>query len=243
MEIIEKKHCKCSSNPMKKIVFSIMLITAGILWLLFNLNILPEQYSHLVFSWKSILIAIGIIGLFGKEGKITGLILIIIGGTFLLPNIFSFNFEYHKVIWPLLLIIIGITLLFKRIFVVSAVYKENLHTLESGVIKETNVFSGMKRKIYEKQFRGGEIINVFGGSEIDLRGCELAEGNNILDITCVFGGIVLIVPAHWVVVPDFDNVMGSFNDKRIINNINTDNTRKLIVKGTAVFGGGELKTE
>ncbi|HPF00376.1 MAG TPA: hypothetical protein PKY63_06895, partial [Bacteroidales bacterium] len=67
----------------------------------------------------------------------------------------------------------------------------------------------------------------------------LAEGDNILEISAVFGGFKLIVPAHWNVKIETSNVFGGVVDKRIVTGT-VDMTRTLVVRGSAVFGGGEI---
>ena len=115
---------------------------------------------------------------------------------------------------------------------------------EKGKISETNVFGGSRVVFENEEFKGGEINNVFGGSEIDLSAATLAEGENILEINCVFGGVKIIVPQGWNIKLRMDSVMGGFHDKRKAFGANdeTNRSRILIIKGSAIFGGGELRS-
>ena len=90
-------------------------------------------------------------------------------------------------------------------------------------------------------FKGGKVSNIFGGTEIDLTQATLAEGRNELIIECIFGGVTLIVPSDWKVVLNMSSIMGGFSDKRMYIKESSD-SRILIVKGTAIFGGGEVKS-
>ncbi len=57
----------------------------------------------------------------------------------------------------------------------------------------------------------------------------------------VFGGSKIIVPQDWDVKVEVSAVFGGFTDKRIKSpEIERDLSRTLIIKGIAIFGGGEL---
>ena len=112
---------------------------------------------------------------------------------------------------------------------------------EEGYINETNIFSGSKHRVVNQVFKGGRVSNIFGGTEIDLTQATLAEGRNELIIECIFGGVTLIVPSDWKVVLNMSSIMGGFSDKRMYIKESSD-SRILIVKGTAIFGGGEIKS-
>lgn len=106
-----------------------------------------------------------------------------------------------------------------------------------------NVFSGGDRQIVTDNFSGGNITAVFGGSKIDLTKSRLVPGVSQLEITCVFGGTEIIVPEDWNVVLDITPVLGGFSDERKFSSGRAfDEGRQLIIKGTVVFGGGDLKS-
>jgi predicted membrane protein len=133
--------------------------------------------------------------------------------------------------------------------------KKNLKVLENwqpfGGSKDTDssdflnidsVFSGVQRTILSKNFQGGKVTCVFGGAEIDLTQADFT-GTTILRLEAVFGGIKLIVPPHWQVMNEIDGVFHGVDDKRrspagAYNDIN----KKLILKGSAVFGGIEIRS-
>ena len=85
-------------------------------------------------------------------------------------------------------------------------------------------------------------MSLFGGSEINLSNCKFADGDNILEVTFIFGGSTLIVPSDWKVETDVLAIFGGFGDKRRKDpNMVYDSSRTLIVKGFVLFGGGEIK--
>jgi predicted membrane protein len=117
----------------------------------------------------------------------------------------------------------------------------NTSQIDEGYINETNIFSGSKHKVINQVFRGGKVSNIFGGTEIDLTHATLPEGQTELTIDCIFGGITLIVPDDWKIILNINSVMGGFSDKRLRIGQSSDPGKVLIIRGSAIFGGGEIK--
>lgn len=230
----------------RKYVFGILVVLAGALLLAFNFDVLPYSWKHVIFSWQMLLIAIGAISIFGNDSRVPGLILILIGGFFIIPEIFIMHIAFTKLFWPLILIIIGVLLLtrkgFQDKFVHRFHYDNTTSIPEEGYINQTNIFSGSKHRVTNQVFRGGKVSNIFGGTEIDLTQASLPEGQTILTIECVFGGVTLIVPSDWKVVLNINAVLGGFSDKRLVVKEPTDANKVLIIRGEAIFGGGEIKS-
>ena len=113
------------------ILLAVILIVIGGLWLLRQLGIYIEfprihlhelffpirnlfrDFWHFIFSWQIILIIIGLILLAGKRST-GGLVLIIIGGLFLLPDILMIPGFTAALIFPVVLIAVGVTLIAKH---------------------------------------------------------------------------------------------------------------------------------
>jgi len=243
---MEPNETKRTSNPeMKKYVFGVIVIVAGILLLLSNTGILPWNLRHIIFSWQMLLICIGLVSFFSSESRTPGTLLIFIGTLFILPKLFCFSFNVWHLFWPAILIGIGVLMLFKRSpknLVEWRFRHKAPSSLGEGYIHEDNIFSGGKQSIVHQEFRGGQINCIFGGSEVDLTQAILAEGINELEINTVFGGVTLIVPADWRVQLKMTSIMGGFADKRAYVKENPDATRTLIIKGSTIFGGGEIKS-
>ncbi len=244
---------KRNSNPNKKLAFGFIVIIAGLMMLAFNFNIFPWDLKHIFFSWQMLLIAIGVVSISNSESRTPGIILILVGGFFLIPEMFDFHIAFIKLFWPVLLIAIGVMILVKRgIYGPGHTHWHRQRThcerqqtqpdLDEGFINETNIFSGSKRRITHEVFRGGKVSNIFGGTEIDLSQATLAEGRVELTIECIFGGVTLIVPSDWKVVLSVNSIMGGFSDKRNIVREPSDPSRVLVIRGSSVFGGGEIKS-
>jgi predicted membrane protein len=231
-------------QKMKKFATGFIVVIAGLLLLAFNLDFLPYGWKHVFFSWQMLLIVIGLVSLFGSDSKLPGMILIFIGGFFLIPEIFVMHISFFRLFWPLLLIGIGVMILsnggirgrWRHRF------EPTVSTLpEEGYINETNIFSGSKHRVSNQVFRGGRVSNIFGGTEIDLTQAILPDGQTELTIECMFGGVTLLVPDDWKVVINVTAIMGGFSDKRLVVKEASDPNKVLVVRGSAIFGGGEVK--
>ena len=232
-------------QKVKKYTFGILVVIAGALLLAFNFELLPYAWKHVIFSWQMLLIALGVISLFGNDNPVPGLILLLIGGFFIIPEIFIMHIAFTKLFWPLILIIIGVLLLTRKSFHERFSHRFHYNATsipEEGYIDQDNIFSGSKHRVTNQVFKGGRISNIFGGTEIDLTQATLQEGQTVLTIECIFGGVTLIVPADWKVVLNINAVLGGFSDKRMVVKEPTEPNKVLIIKGSAIFGGGEIKS-
>ncbi|MCF8228325.1 MAG: cell wall-active antibiotics response protein [Bacteroidales bacterium] len=227
---------------MKKFVFGFIVMAAGALLLLFNFDILNDDYKHIFFSWQMLLIALGVINIFSWKDRFVGWILIAVGVFFLAPDVLHFDFNFVKLFWPALLIFIGIMIIYSGRKIRRWKHREKDSNLDSGYIDETNIFGGSKQRFTNQIFKGGKIANIFGGSEIDLSQVELQEGKSELEINCIFGGVGLVVPSDWKVTTRVSNILGGFSDKRQIITASKDSSKELIITGTMIFGGGEIKS-
>jgi hypothetical protein len=110
-------------------------------------------------------------------------------------------------------------------------YKE-----DNGYLHITSIFSGIKRTVLSKNFQGGYISCVFGGAEIDFT-------QTVLVFDEVFGGIKLTIPPHWVVQNEIEGIFHGVDDKRNpVSIINANHDKILILKGSCVFAGIEIKS-
>lgn len=114
-------------------------------------------------------------------------------------------------------------------------------TYEADIIDEAAVFTSSKSFVTSQNFRGGKVSAVFGSVELNLTRAKLAQGENILDISSVFGSVELRVPPEWKIITNVSAAFGGFEDKRYLSFSTQPNTDSLlIIKGSVVFGGGEL---
>lgn len=163
--------------------------------------------------------------------NIIGIAIILMGFSIL------FNFSFWRIIWPVLLILIGLSLLFNRMPEYNAAKQESTH---ENKIEYSAVFSELNKKVISDNFQGGKVDTVFGGGTFDLRDAKIRKGETVtLEVNAVFGGLKVIVPDTWTVNNSVTGVFGAFS-----NNTNYPKEGKeqgrIILKGGAVFGGGEV---
>ncbi len=223
------------------------LIILGGLFIIDNFNLLNFDLTNFIFSWEVIVIVIGAVLMINDRGNFVGLVMIVIGLLFLFSDIYYYDvYEIFYQYWPILLIILGLSILLKRHDSAKKGHVKNWDKKKSIVdddeLDEASIFAATKKMITSKNFKGGRVTAIFGGSEIDLLDAELAEGENVIDVIAIFGGVELIIPPHMKVMPKLSSVFGGFDDKRRRveeSEINSD--KVLVIKGLAVFGGGEIK--
>lgn len=108
-------------------------------------------------------------------------------------------------------------------------------------IDSISFFGGVKKRIISKQFKGGEIFNLFGGADIDLTQADF-QGRVILDVTQVFGGTKIIVPSNWVVISEMAAIFGGIEDKRHNPTIPQSEDKIIVIKGTSIFAGIDIRS-
>jgi len=228
----------------KRVLLGGILIFLGGLFLLNTMNVLDFRFTNVIFSWPFIMLVIGLFVLVNTEKKFLGGVLSGIGALFLIPRVFP-QIDYDGgIIIPLFLIILGsYIILKKRRQDSTSEFSSDGYKVNKDKIDDVSIFGGGTKIISSNNFQGGNITAIFGGSEINLINCQLAEGENVLDVLCVFGGTTIILPKEWNIVINVTSILGGFSNKAIRNpSIVIDQTRTLHIKGLAMFGGGEVKT-
>ncbi len=225
----------CKHN--NRLSLGIILIVIGLVYLLGNIGFIPEDLFYVLTRWPMILIVIGIYNLVKCEFT-SALVLLAIGSYFLIPDIFP-QVAWHDIwqFWPILLILVGIKFIFSK-----GKYSHNINMVVTGdeTLDEVSVFGGRVSQIESQNFKGGKITAVFGGSEIHLTKAKLSEHGAVIDLAVVFGGTKIFIPRDWQVKVDVVSIFGGFTDKRMYPSVPIDSNKILLIKGSAIFGGGEL---
>ena len=215
-----------------------ILILFGIIFAVEALDLFPRRIMRYIFKWEMILIVLGLIFLFSKQNKTTGLILFFIGLIFWLPDFYFFPYPLHRFVWPGILIILGIVIIFRS----TSSNQVEMDTNTSEYIDNTAIFGNDEKIINTRNFKGGKITTIFGNSKIDLRSAQLSPGQNVIDVFCVFGKTSIILPENWNVRQDVVSIFGSFSQKNQFqpSSITMDVGKELIIKGFTLFGSGEI---
>ena len=114
--------------------------------------------------------------------------------------------------------------------------------VDNGDVLHTQaLFCGIQKRMFSKNFFGGKISAYFGGVDIDLSQADIAE-TAYLDVDVAFGGVKLIVPPHWDLKIDVTNIFAGVEDKRMYPQTSTDPSKVMVIKGSIIFGGLEIKS-
>lgn len=270
----DRNDYRIGRNPgNSSVIIGGFIIVIGVLMLLKRFGIF---FPHWLISWKTLLIAVGILmGVKSGFRDISWIFPIAIGTIFLSNDIFP-SMHFGNYIWPVALIFIGLLIVtkgkrnrfqddfppfdpvgpkegfvsgFKKLDetgnpAATASEEETKTTntvFTDDELECTAIFGGVKRTVVSKNFKGGEIVAVFGGAEIDLTHADI-NGIVKIEATNVLGGTKLIVPPTWDVQSEMVAIFGGVEDKRRIQPDLVDRNKRLILVGTAFLGGLEIKS-
>lgn len=245
----------------KRFYFGVLLIALGVILILERLNLIPESLADALISWQMLLVGGGIIALIGGN-RTAGIVLIVVGGTFLIPEFFTVPHEVRRIYWPLILVLTGILILMKQRDhrkwnnlgngfnssnnsspnqpdpLDSTARSESFNTFDDFVI-----FGGREIFVNSPALAGGKATSIFGGIEFDLRKATLRSGGATIDCVSVFGGCGFKIPMDWNVRNEVTTIFGAFTDKRgeTYNDRYYDPSKTLVIKGLSLFGGIEVK--
>ncbi len=251
----EKLNEQEASHRKGKIVGGILVVIIGAAMLAKEMGVFFPEW---LFSWQMLLIVIGLfVGIKNSFRNISWIILIGLGSAFMVEE-FIPDLHFKIYFWPIIIMAIGLKMILrprhnrfgkkwdKRFnhrggANFYAFGNEKSSSSEDNVDMDV-VFSGFKKNIISKDFKGGVISCVFGGGEINLSQADI-NGTVILELKQVFGGIKIIVPGNWEVQIDkMDTIFGGVEDKRANQHEARNPDKILIIKGSAVFGGIDIRS-
>jgi predicted membrane protein len=239
----ERRRNRGSHGASGGVVAGAIIVAVGLVLLLDNMGIMHAD--HLWKFWPVILIAVGvgrIIECQRPAALIWGAMLCFFGGGLLLDNLNIISFSFN-IIWPGLVIAFGISMLLKS---TQGARVAGVGGPAGGVDPTLSlyaVFGGGRRRVTTDNFQGGEVLAIFGGYHIDLRGAQIpASGRAVVDINSIFGGVELIVPENWRIAVRGIGIFGAFEDKTIPPRPDVGVVLpELVVTGSAIFGGATVR--
>jgi len=239
--------------------WGLVLVLVGVALLLDHMGLAP--IANIARYWPLLLVLLGLMNITSHGARGFGLILICAGIILQLNALGLIRLTFRE-FWPLAIIAIGVLLIwgsfetrrysmrkpkvdwvkpgaaeeFRRQFAADAADPDTLYAVA--------IFGGCIRKYSGQHFRGGKAVSIFGGVELDFREANL-DDEAVLEINCIFGGVEIRVPDNWHVHSRSMPILGGFEDKTreriVIDPTGTSNRKTLIITGTIVFGGVEVK--
>jgi hypothetical protein len=222
------------------LVFGGALVIMGAGFLLHHLGLLGGLRPWQV--WPAIPIWAGLLNLFGGHGhgaRIWGFIQIVVGAA-----VGAFYLGYMplqwNLVWPVLLIGLGLVIVFGGACRRRQRGRVDGSASSASTLDVKAVFSGREERIDAQDFRGGRVRCKFGGYKLDLTRAEIEGDEAVLDVDLWMGGLEVFVPRRWRIRTEVSPVMGGVEDKTRQDDPGP-NAKRLVVRGSVVMGGVEIK--
>ncbi|MES2647257.1 MAG: LiaF domain-containing protein [Bacteroidota bacterium] len=226
----------------------LFLIGAGII-----LKKMDTPIPDWIFSWEILIIGFGIYMAIRHNFKgPVWFILLLIGGLSLVDDVLP-DLNVRQYSWPVILMVLGLYFILRPKGVQIKRKRHEDSNEMPGIVENqgiydksdwlemTTILGGVKKIVVSKNFRGGEIVSFMGGAEINLSQADI-HGRVRLEATNVMGGTKLIVPANWDVQSELVAIFGGVEDKRDLRSVTIDSNKILVLEGTCIFGGIEIKS-
>ncbi|RMH23403.1 MAG: hypothetical protein D6696_00575 [Acidobacteria bacterium] len=219
-----------------RIALGLLLIVFGVLLALDRLGF-DDVWSY----WPVLLIALGIARLQGAgdaRGRRAGAILLVVGGLFLLDDrrLGILGVGTWDLL-PVLFLLFGAALVWRGI----AGRREPQPEVDAAaVINGLAICGGASRSSASSNFKGGDLVAIMGGVEVDLTRARIAGGPAVIDVFALWGGVEIRVPRDWSVSLEGIPLLGGFED-HTVQPRSGEEAGQLIVRGLAIMGGVEVK--
>ena len=230
-------------NPATQMIIGLFVIGIGLLFLIDNLGWLDlDLRIHIL---PTVLIGAGILKAMqtrSQSGVVIGGLMIAAGSLILLKEMGLVYIGWNT-LWPLLMIAAGVAVVFRSNINRSVASQPPGSPLDKAdgesVINYTAIMGGFKHRITTQDFRGGEITAIMGGCDLDLRQSSI-NGDAVLNVFVLCGGITIKVPVDWTVVFDGMPIMGGF-DEKTVPPTGAGSGKRLTVRGYVIMGGMEVR--
>jgi predicted membrane protein len=229
------------NNPGKgQVLIGVAVIAFGFLFLLDNLGFLDFGYT--LQFWPALFILAGALKFSQSQssgGKITGVVMMAVGALLVLKGMGLVYISWRNLM-PLALIGLGLAVIFKSTHArkpETFINSSGEATTDDSIINVTALLGGVERRITSTGFRGGEVTAIMGGCELDLRHASI-QGEAVLNVFAMWGGIEIKVPEDWVVSMQGTPILGGFSEKTMVSK---DASMRLVIRGYAIMGGVEVR--
>jgi predicted membrane protein len=230
---------RAASSP--RIVLGIGVIVLGLFLLLDQIPLFRDSrvLEFFIDLWPLILVAMGVTKIrqspSGRSGGGTAMVVI---GLFLLLMTLSHG-NFGAFIFPALLVGGGV-------FIVLNSLKQQRRVGPGLQMSEhypqgTAILSAFKHRVLSQTFRGAELTAIFGGFELDLRQAAIEGESAQIDLFVLFGGGEIRVPEGWDVVVQATAIAAGVDNKAASLPLENGERPKLVITGTMLFGGAEIK--
>jgi predicted membrane protein len=230
-----------NTSPQPKFNSTLLVLGIGIVvlgCLLVLKNIAHAYEIRVMRFWPLIIVALGAVKLVeGKLRRIDGWILTAIGALLLYHSVSGFSIG--DLIFPLILMIVGVFIVLHAVKRSRKVPSELQKSVDFA--RGTAILGAYKYKPSSGQFDGGEVTAIFGGFDMDLRQMTMKHDTARIDVFAMFGGGEIRVPEGWEVSVQAQAIAGNVEDKTISLPAADFKRPKLLITGSVLLGGVEVK--
>ena len=222
-------------RPTPQLLLGLFVAAAGVLLTLDNLGIV-EADRYLRF-WPIGLVALGLFKLSQSHRRHSasfgGFVLTAIGTWLLLEQTDLIRVSVREM-WPALLVLFGGFLVWQGLSGPRRRAAGDSNATVSAIAVLGSVVRGNNSSV----FRGGELTAVMGGCELDLRHAGI-DGEAVIEVFALWGGIEIRVPEDWTVVSRITPVLGGVDDQT--RPPQTASRHRLVLRGLVMMAGVEIK--
>ncbi len=239
-----------------QLIVGLLIIFVGVVFSLEELGLAPAV-DYLRF-WPLALIAIGVVKMLQARdggGAFAGLLFALVGIWLQAEELNIIHIRLWQ-IWPVALVLFGGFLVWQGLLsrgtqpetppLAGPPFPPSEDRAPSpAVVTDANarlsamaILGGVSRGNNSRAFRGADLLAIMGGCQLDLRQAAI-NGEAVIDVFTIWGGIEIRVPEDWMVVSQIVPLMGGVEDKT--RPPQGAMAHRLILRGFAIMGGVEIK--
>lgn len=178
--------------------------------------------------WPTALLALGVLQLLDRPRPVVAPAILIGLGLLLLGSTTGvLDASAWQLVGPVIVVVVGLLVLFG-----------GRPAAAGARLTAVGIFSGRKVTSSSPRFRGGTVVALFGGAQVDLTGAEVAD-RAVIDAFVAFGGSEISVPESWKVVVSGLPLFGGWSNKAR-HPERGDAAPQLVVNAVTMFGGLEV---
>lgn len=212
-----------------RLVTGLTILSVGVIFWLDQIGrIDARQYAE---WWPLVLVVIGLSDLLERRW-VAAVLWMAAGAYFLMP---AFGYERPSLwliasLFPLMFSIAGVALMVQALRAPAAAPGQpafNAVAVMAGNVRRITAPAG-----------GGQAVAVMGNCQIDIAAGALKENEFVLDVLAFWGGIEVIVPRGWNVVPRVAPILAGVDDKTVRG---AETAPRVIIRGTIIMSGVEIR--
>lgn len=217
------------NHSISRLAFGVGIIGVGLAALLGAFDIINFNELFRTY-WPLLLIGGGLVLLADnpRQNYLWALLMLVLGSVALFNTLDIVDVNFWQLFWPLILIAFGWSVLTQRARINS-----------TSADNVTAILSGAETKNDSRDYKGGKVTTILGGSSIDLSKADIKK-EATLEILTVMGGIELRVPETWEVRTSVMPILGGVENKAVAPSGKTK-APVLNFVGTTLMGGIEIK--